>query len=85
MSPPTFSILLTLATLAASTTAQALSSSQSFVLYPYITSGNLTGPYPNSAIDRSQPLAASSGREVGTYTSDCFNAYSKGDPLNSEN
>ncbi|KAK4611811.1 Ecp51 [Fulvia fulva] len=69
------SILLTLASLAATITAQALSSSETFVLYPYITSGELTGPYPNSAIDRDQPLTGSSGRAGGTFTTDCFNRF----------
>ncbi|KAF7191742.1 hypothetical protein HII31_06787, partial [Pseudocercospora fuligena] len=55
--------------------AQELSSSDTFVLYPYITSGELPDPYPNSAIDKSQPLASSSGRPSGSYTSDCFNKF----------
>lgn len=54
---------------------QELSSSDTFVLYPYITSGELPDPYPNSAIDKSQPLASSSGRPSGSYTSDCFNKF----------
>ncbi|KAM3420430.1 hypothetical protein BST61_g3703 [Cercospora zeina] len=53
--------LLTILTMTSSVTSQTLSSSPSFVLYPYITAGNIDGPYTNQAIDRSQPLATSSG------------------------
>ncbi|KAF2164157.1 hypothetical protein M409DRAFT_68060 [Zasmidium cellare ATCC 36951] len=67
--------LLTTLSLATSTLAQnpPISTSPTFVLYPYITSGSLTGPYPNAAIDKSQPLRPTSGRASGTWTTDCFN------------
>ncbi|KAK4498721.1 hypothetical protein PRZ48_009231 [Zasmidium cellare] len=77
MAPSSIAGLLTLLSLTTSTLAQnpPISTSSTFVLYPYITSGTLTGPYPNSAIDRSQPLDPSSGRESGTWTTDCFNRF----------
>ena len=72
MHPSTFTISLLATT--GGVLAQSLSSSNTFALYPYITSGNLTGPYPNSAI-LGEPLTTSSGRESGTYTTDCFNRF----------
>lgn len=72
------SVLRSLFTAVAATTsvtAQALSSSPSIVLYPYITSGSLSGPYTNQAIDRTQPLATLSGYNSSAYTSDCFNRF----------
>jgi hypothetical protein len=70
----TSTLTSTLLTILASVVAQDLSSSNTFALYPYITSGNLTGPYPNSAI-LGTPLTTNSGRASGAYTTDCFNRF----------
>ncbi|KAF2210525.1 hypothetical protein CERZMDRAFT_99584 [Cercospora zeae-maydis SCOH1-5] len=75
LSSTVFCSLLAIVAATSSITGQALSLSPSFVLYPYITAGNIDGPYTNQAIDRSQPLATSSGFKSGTFTSDCFNRY----------
>ncbi|PPJ60104.1 hypothetical protein CBER1_03103 [Cercospora berteroae] len=68
-------VLAVLAT-TSSVTAQALSLSTSFVLWPIITGGTLEGaPMTNWDIDRRQPLAAASGSQIGTSTSDCVNRF----------
>lgn len=50
-----------------------ISSSEPFVLYPYITTGSLTGPYSNADIDKSQPFDPLSGTE-SPYIA-CYSSY----------
>ncbi|GIZ44120.1 hypothetical protein CKM354_000732900 [Cercospora kikuchii] len=75
LSSTILSSLLTVLATTSSVTAQALSSSTSFVLWPIITAGELEGRVTNWDIDRRQPLATASGSQTGGYTTDCFNRY----------